>query len=38
MPVLGVNFLLLALGSTHYAIAQKRIDFRTPDDRRGLPT
>jgi O-antigen/teichoic acid export membrane protein len=29
MPVLGVNFLLLALGSTHYALAQKRIDFRS---------
>jgi O-antigen/teichoic acid export membrane protein len=29
MPVLGANFLLLALGSTHYALAQKRIDFRS---------
>jgi len=29
MPVLGVNFLLLGLGSTHYALAQKRIDFRS---------
>ena len=29
MPVLGVNFLLLGLCSTHYALAQKRIDFRS---------
>ncbi len=29
MPALGVNFLLIALGSTHYALAQKRMDFRS---------
>jgi O-antigen/teichoic acid export membrane protein len=28
MGLLGVNFLLRALGSTHYALAEKRIDFR----------
>jgi O-antigen/teichoic acid export membrane protein len=28
MALLGVNFLLRALGSTHYALAEKRIDFR----------
>jgi len=28
MPVLGLNFLLRALGSTHYALAQKRLHFR----------
>jgi lipopolysaccharide exporter len=27
--VLGCNFLLRSLGATHYAIAQKRLDFRT---------
>lgn len=29
MPILGVNFLLRALGVTHFALAQKQIDFRT---------
>ena len=29
VAVLGCNFLLRSLGSTHYAIAQKRLDFRT---------
>lgn len=29
LPVLGANFLLRALGSTHYALAQRRIDFRS---------
>ena len=29
MGLLGVNFLLRALGSTHYALAEKRIDFRS---------
>ena len=28
LSALGANFLLRALGSTHYALAQKRIDFR----------
>jgi len=28
MALLGVNFLLRALGSTHYALAERRIDFR----------
>ncbi|MEA2450639.1 MAG: hypothetical protein QOG63_2571 [Thermoleophilaceae bacterium] len=28
MPVLGLNFLIRSLGTTHYALAQKRIDFR----------
>jgi O-antigen/teichoic acid export membrane protein len=28
MPVLGVNFLIRAIGSTHYALAQRRFDFR----------
>jgi PST family polysaccharide transporter len=28
-PVLGANFLLRSLGLTHYALAQKRIDFRS---------
>jgi O-antigen/teichoic acid export membrane protein len=28
MPVLGVNFLIRAFGSTHYALAQRRLDFR----------
>lgn len=28
MGLLGANFLLRALGSTHYALAEKRIDFR----------
>jgi PST family polysaccharide transporter len=29
MPVLGINFLLLGLGSTHAALAQRNIDFRS---------
>jgi O-antigen/teichoic acid export membrane protein len=29
MPVLGVTFLIYGLGATHYAIAMKRIDFRS---------
>jgi PST family polysaccharide transporter len=29
MPVLGATFLLYGLGSTHYALAKKRIDFRS---------
>lgn len=29
MPLLGSNFLLRSLGSTHYALAEKRIDFRS---------
>jgi O-antigen/teichoic acid export membrane protein len=29
LPVLGINFLLRALGMTHYALAQKRLQFRT---------
>lgn len=28
IPVLGLNFLVRSLGSTHYALAQKRLDFR----------
>ncbi len=28
MPVLGVNFFLLGLSSTHYAMAQKALNFR----------
>ncbi len=28
MGLLGTNFLLRSLGSTHYALAEKRIDFR----------
>jgi lipopolysaccharide exporter len=28
LAVLGTNFLLRSLGSTHYALAQKRMDFR----------
>ncbi len=28
MPVLGVNFLIRAIGSTHYALAQRWLDFR----------
>ena len=28
-PVLGLNFFLRSLGSTHYAIAQRDLDFRT---------
>jgi O-antigen/teichoic acid export membrane protein len=26
--LLGLNFLLRGLGSTHYALAEKRLDFR----------
>ena len=29
VPALGLNLLLRALGATHYALAQRRIDFRT---------
>ena len=29
LSVLGLNFLLRALGATHYALAQKRLDFRS---------
>src|SRR5918999_4585018 len=29
LPVLGANFLLRSLGTTHYALAQRRIDFRS---------
>lgn len=29
LPVLGLTFVLRSLGSTHYALAQKRLDFRT---------
>jgi O-antigen/teichoic acid export membrane protein len=29
MPVLGLTFFLYALGSTHYALATKRMDFRS---------
>ncbi len=29
LPVLSVNFVLRALGITHFAIAQRQIDFRT---------
>ncbi len=29
LPVLGLNFLLRALGVTHFALAQKQLDFRT---------
>jgi len=28
MPLLGLNFLLRSLGTTHYALAEKRLDFR----------
>jgi len=28
LAVLGLNFLLRSLGATHYALAQKRMDFR----------
>jgi O-antigen/teichoic acid export membrane protein len=28
LAVLGLNFLLTSLGSTHYALAQRRLDFR----------
>jgi O-antigen/teichoic acid export membrane protein len=29
LAVLGLNFLLRSLGATHYALAQKQIDFRS---------
>ena len=29
LAVLGTNFLLRALGATHYALCQKRLDFRS---------
>lgn len=29
LPLLGANFLLRSLGSTHYALAEKQLDFRT---------
>jgi O-antigen/teichoic acid export membrane protein len=29
LPVLGGNFLLRSLGTTHYALAQRRMDFRS---------
>jgi O-antigen/teichoic acid export membrane protein len=29
LPVLGFNFLVRGLGITHYALAQKQLDFRT---------
>ncbi|MDQ3890338.1 MAG: lipopolysaccharide biosynthesis protein [Actinomycetota bacterium] len=29
LAVLGLNFLLRSFGATHYAVAQKRIDFRS---------
>jgi O-antigen/teichoic acid export membrane protein len=29
LSVLGLNFLLRSLGATHYALAQKRMDFRS---------
>ena len=29
LPLLGLNFILRALGITHFALAQKQIDFRT---------
>ena len=29
MPVLGLNFLIRALGITHFALAQRELDFRT---------
>jgi lipopolysaccharide exporter len=29
LSVLGLNFLLRSLGATHYALAQKRLDFRS---------
>lgn len=29
LPVLGLNFILRALGVTHFALAQRQIDFRT---------
>lgn len=29
LPLLGLNFIIRALGITHFALAQKQIDFRT---------
>jgi O-antigen/teichoic acid export membrane protein len=29
LPVLGISFIMRALGTTHYALAQRRLDFRT---------
>lgn len=29
MPLLGANFLLRSLGSTHYALAERALDFRS---------
>lgn len=29
LPVLGLNFTIRSLGATHYALAQKRMDFRS---------
>lgn len=29
LPILGANFLLRSLGVTHFALAQKQLDFRT---------
>ena len=29
LPLRGLNFILRALGITHFALAQKQIDFRT---------
>lgn len=29
LPILGLNFTIRALGSTHYALAQRGIDFRS---------
>jgi PST family polysaccharide transporter len=29
LPILGLNFLIRALGMTHFALAQREIDFRT---------
>jgi O-antigen/teichoic acid export membrane protein len=29
LPILGLNFLLRSLGVTHFALAQKQLDFRT---------
>jgi lipopolysaccharide exporter len=29
LPVLGLNFMIRGLGATHFALAQRQIDFRT---------
>jgi lipopolysaccharide exporter len=29
LPLLGLSFLMRSLGTTHYALAQKRLDFRS---------